>query len=473
MKSDPAYSMTAEMLKMKLLDDFELAELLGVRPSWVAARGRRGEIPSIPLGRYRRYDPQSAEFRQWLDGLRRSRYDARQSKMDGPEKEKDTVARLTYQKGSVEKRSRKHGVVYVLRYRLRNNDKWSEKTEELRGCENQRQAMRHAAVRMAEINQYNNRDKRSVTVVEFVAGEWAAYVGRLKESTQSGYRSQITGHILPVIGDKLLREVTPSDITRLLDRSAQTRRTGLSLMLVYATVKQMMDIALQYDYIDFNPVRPKIHRPKETQNQKVALSGAEIVRVIESSEGEGRVMLLCLAVTGIRVGELGALKRKSIDFDKATMYICATLYGRRSQTPKTQSSYRTLRIPEPLLSGLRLHCESARWVGDDDYVFCDADGLPYRYDKLLSQVLEPAFKRAGIERAPYVHGFHLFRHSAATLLDEITDSLRPAQKLLGHTSEAMTADYTHQKKAVDVTELVAGKLVSCGLTVAESSEVIQ
>ena len=39
---------------MKGVDDFELAEMLGVRPSWVAARGRRDETPSIPPGRYKR-----------------------------------------------------------------------------------------------------------------------------------------------------------------------------------------------------------------------------------------------------------------------------------------------------------------------------------------------------------------------------------------------------------------------------------
>lgn len=461
-------------LLSKFLDDFALAELLGVRPSWVAAEARRGNIPCLKMGRYRRYDPQSEDFKAWLDGLRAKRYDAAQSKRDGPEKEKEKLARLSYQQGRIEKRRRKHGVVYVLRYRLRNNNQWSEKTEELRDCKTERQARARRDARMAEVNKLNNGEKRNLTVAEFVDGEWATYVSRLKGSTQHGYKSNVVNHILPVIGELRMREVTPSDITRLLALSSVTRRTGISLMMVYQTVRLMMDIALQYDYLESSPVRPKIHRPKETQKEKIALTAGELVRVIQSSEGEGRVILLCLAITGIRVGELGALKRKSLDFDKATMSICATLYGRRSQTPKTQSSYRTLRLPEPLLSELRLHCEGARWVGDDDYVFCETDGRPYSYDQLLERFLKPAFNRAGIERVPYVHGFHLFRHSAATLLDEITDSLRPAQRLLGHTSEAMTADYTHQQtRAVEVTEIVARRLMGCGLTVAESSEVIQ
>ena len=65
-------------------------------------------------------------------------------------------------------------------------------------------------------------------------------------------------------------------------------------------------------------------------------------------------------------------------------------------------------------------------------------------------------ERAGIERKPRSHGFHLFRHSAANSVHSVTSDLKLAQELLGHATIATTADiYTHlldEAKARAVTD---------------------
>jgi site-specific recombinase XerD len=93
---------------------------------------------------------------------------------------------------------------------------------------------------------------------------------------------------------------------------------------------------------------------------------------------------------------------------------------------------------------LQTHCESSKWSAPDDFVFARADGAPYDGNWLRIRVLFPALESVGIQRQKSAHGFHLFRHSAASIAPAETRDLSLAQKLLGHSRLSTTADiYTH------------------------------
>jgi integrase len=71
-------------------------------------------------------------------------------------------------------------------------------------------------------------------------------------------------------------------------------------------------------------------------------------------------------------------------------------------------------------------------------------GSPLHPDVLRKDVLYPVLDRLGISRSSGASGFHTFRHSAASILNQQTGNLKLAQKLLGHSTINMTADvYTH------------------------------
>jgi len=88
------------------------------------------------------------------------------------------------------------------------------------------------------------------------------------------------------------------------------------------------------------------------------------------------------------------------------------------------------------------------------------------------RLLYPALKKAGIERGQNSHGFHLFRHSAASIVHEQTRDMSLAQRLLGHSRLSTTADiYAHtESEAEQATDTLAREILgNCGLTVAETS----
>ncbi|HTF38939.1 MAG TPA: tyrosine-type recombinase/integrase, partial [Blastocatellia bacterium] len=85
----------------------------------------------------------------------------------------------------------------------------------------------------------------------------------------------------------------------------------------------------------------------------------------------------------------------------------------------------------------------------------------------------PTLKAMGIVPGANSHGFHLFRHSAASIVHEQTRDMSLAQRLLGHSRLSTTADiYAHtESEAEQATETLAREIMgrSCGPTVAEGS----
>jgi site-specific recombinase XerD len=127
-------------------------------------------------------------------------------------------------------------------------------------------------------------------------------------------------------------------------------------------------------------------------------------------------------------------------------------------------------MPNELASVLLWHRARSAWAEPGDFVFCNERGKPSDPDNLRHRVLYPAMQRAGIERGERTHGFHIFRHSGASIVHAEKKTLGPGQELLRHTSPVTTQGYTHvERVGEEASEILAREfLTNCGLSVAES-----
>ena len=116
--------------------------------------------------------------------------------------------------------------------------------------------------------------------------------------------------------------------------------------------------------------------------------------------------------------------------------------------PRTKTRTKQVRhIPEILFHTLQRHYEMSLFKGDDDFVFCNRDGSVCDPDDIRQTVLYPALDHAGIDRVERGSGFHAFRHSASSIINERTGDLKLSQIQLGHKRIATTANvYTHVSK---------------------------
>jgi integrase len=97
-------------------------------------------------------------------------------------------------------------------------------------------------------------------------------------------------------------------------------------------------------------------------------------------------------------------------------------------------------IPEMLEMVLRDHLESSSFQGPEDFLFHKDDGSPVDPDVFRSAVLYAALRQLGIPILRRASGFHMFRHTAASLINKETGNMKLSQAQLGHANVQLTAD---------------------------------
>jgi integrase len=101
-------------------------------------------------------------------------------------------------------------------------------------------------------------------------------------------------------------------------------------------------------------------------------------------------------------------------------------------------------LAEPLVGVLQWHREHSSFTSGADFIFCKRDGSPCDPNFVRDSVLYPAMDRAEIVRGSRTHGFHIFRHSAGSIIHKKTGSMKLAQIQLAHADMATTANiYVH------------------------------
>lgn len=355
----------------------------------------------------------------------------------------------SYQKGNVEM----HNGQWTLRYREWNyrTRQWEQKRVRLEGDYKTEKAARSAADPiMARVNEHNNAAKAPekepedrITFRQFVETRWRTYskTRRHQASTQDAYECQLKNHLFPTFGDRYIAEITPGDITdffsSLSELSLSTQR------VLYALLRVVFDLAVEYEEIAISPVRTKLHCPAVERVEKPTLTPDQIRAVLRELEGQQRLLTLLVAITGKRIGEIMALRWQDFDPVRLQIEIRHTLYRGNLKRPKTESSKGGVKLPPVIAELLCAHRDQSAFQAPTDFIFCREDGRPLAQTALRSR-LAKAMDSAGIERVKGQHGFHAFRHSAASLLYARSRDLKLVQSTLGHSNTRTTSDtYVH------------------------------
>ena len=186
---------------------------------------------------------------------------------------------------------------------------------------------------------------------------------------------------------------------------------------------------------------PKVHE-KEVSCFSVAEQKKIERAVLESGKDRLFGIVLCL-YTGLRIGELMALKWEDIDLQRGTLWVNKTSrdrwqngqYIRQLDTPKTVSSKRIIPIPKQLLPHLRVIKKRSQSA----FVISGKNGkdVPLRsYQKTFERLLVR-------ECIPH-KGFHALRHTFATRALECGMDVKTLSKILGHKNATITLNrYAH------------------------------
>jgi integrase len=182
-----------------------------------------------------------------------------------------------------------------------------------------------------------------------------------------------------------------------------------------------------------------------SEPEKPALCPAKVKDVADNLPQNLKALIVLLYLTGLRIGEALALKWSDVDVEQSKLYVRRSVWQGKEQSPKSRRSIRAKHLCGGLKRILQSHRELCVSRRPEDYLFANGAGHSYDPDDLRRRVLYPAMDKAGIQRkVARSYGFHLFRHSAGSQMQEVTGDLKQTQGFLGHSSIGITSDvYAH------------------------------
>ena len=165
-------------------------------------------------------------------------------------------------------------------------------------------------------------------VCQSTVGEWLVYwlenelLGSVKPSSYQTYVNLMNRHLIPVLGSTRLAAVTPTVVN---DYVGHLEESGLSYSTVkgaYRLLSAAMRYALDEGKIQKNPCRKiRIQRPEQTEQRVLTRAEQEMLRNSASDSDLPTVLSL---YTGMRLGEVCALKWSDIDWDRKTITVRRT-----------------------------------------------------------------------------------------------------------------------------------------------------
>lgn len=265
------------------------------------------------------------------------------------------------------------------------------------------------------------------------------------ENARSSYQMFLDRHIMPVIGDVLLVDVSPAMITKLLVDFQRQGYAHASAVKLYNILSGVFQMAFLDDSIPMNPMlkvkRPAPRKGEAKDETDKALTVEQLRTVLSSVAQEPlkwQVYINLAADTGARRGELCGLQWRDIDWSAGTICIrhnlqYTTAAGVYSTSPKN-GKQRTVDIGDETLAMLRQLREEQAAACISQWVFSVDGGAEPMHPQSPTRYFRKLGERLGIK------GFHphMMRHSSASIAITNGADVASVSERLGHSDTAVT-----------------------------------
>jgi len=263
-----------------------------------------------------------------------------------------------------------------------------------------------------------------------------------KPRTTASYAYQIS-HLLPFVGDSIVSEIFPEDIET-FKREMLKKVSATTVNYDLRILRSILDTAISWGYSYENPAK-LVKKLKQEKKQFHSLTKEEVNILIESAEGQDKCLLMAAIMTGMRLGEILAMKWENLDWENKIYTVKESYSAFGFNSPKTENSFRRVNLTEKLIQALReqqAEQNQQRSKKREEYksqglIFSSEIGTPINPSNLRSRIFQPILKEAGL---PKSIRFHDLRGAYATLALESGANLKYVQNQLGHKTAEITLD---------------------------------
>jgi integrase len=294
------------------------------------------------------------------------------------------------------------------------------------------------------------RSHDRLTVLE--AGE--RYVDHLehvierKRTTIQDYRGYLRGHFEPYFGDRAIDKIEPGHVIAYLKRKRSQNLSAKTVQNHLTFLHGVFAFAKSRGWVSSNPLLA-VDRPRKpaSLHRRIRFLQPEeldaVVRAVPDDElgGVERALYLTAAMTGLRQGELLALRWRDVDWVAGLVRVadnCPRGRVDRADSPKSHTG-RSVPMADRVAQELERLFQRSRWQDDDDLVFCHPETGHALDASKMRKRFRIALGRARVREIT----FHELRHTFGTQLAAARVPLRAIQEWMGHADARTTEIYRH------------------------------
>jgi integrase len=279
------------------------------------------------------------------------------------------------------------------------------------------------------------------------AAEYLRYIGEdrvRKASTVEDYRSIVRVHLLPAFGDAAIETISVADVEAF--QAELGRREHRGRPITARTKNKILNVlsgvfsrARRVWGLPDNPVSAVERHPQRASGDIEVYSPEEVWALVRAAEDERDASIfLTAAFTGLRMGELRALRWRDVDFARSVIRVRASYAAGEVSVPQS-GKVRSVPMVDEVAASLARLADRAEMTGDENLVFAepwgdwlDDDRLRVRYNRTI--------RAAGLRRLR----FHDLRHTFGSLAITRADIVE-VQAWMGHADIQTTMRYLHYR----------------------------
>jgi integrase len=281
---------------------------------------------------------------------------------------------------------------------------------------------------------------------------WSSTVN-LRPSTRARDESYVRNHVMPRFGTMSIGDIDHLEVRAWVADLSACGLAPATVQKAHQLLAKSLRAAVEAGLLRANPA-DNVPLPRIEREEMRFLNPEEIARLANAIGDNYRSFVLLGAYGGLRLGELGGLRRARLDLNAGRVDVAEILVEVRGHhtigPPKTNAGRRSVSIPRFVAEELETHVDGFK---PDDLVFTMPKGGPLRASLFRTRIWIPACVKAGLGEMVKVDDkcdrydglrIHDLRHTAVALWIAAGASPREIATRAGHTSVSVVLDrYGH------------------------------
>lgn len=295
---------------------------------------------------------------------------------------------------------------------------------------------------------WHDASQGEISFFEYVEKEWLPHK-HLEVTTRASYVSYLNKQFYPAFGNKKLNKISPLVIQDWVTTAHAEGLSPRSIKKYHVFLSSIFRRAVRDRILVYNPC-DHTELPKVIARKSRTLTPGEVERLVRAVPSQYRLMLETFVETGMRWGELIALRPRHIDFLRRTISVEETIVETSKANSPTGERFIVKPYPkdnEPRTFGVRQAWleEIAEHIRDNDLdrdslLFATKVGTPISRNSFRTHIWLPAVRASGVDFAVRIHDL---RHAHASWLLAGGSDLKSVMDRMGHAQIQTTQKYLH------------------------------